>query len=96
MMELGWGDKEIEVRVPSAPLSDKQARDYLLRSNKNVGEWDWEKLANEFNLDELLAVGFDQEELTGAFEDILKDVGADAGDDGEEKQTTCPECGHKF
>ena len=65
MMELGWQDKEIEVRVPNRDLTKREAKKYLLRSNKNVGDWDWDLLANDFELDELLEVGFTEEEMIG-------------------------------
>lgn len=65
MLELGWNDREIEVRVPSRELTKREAKKYLLRSNKNTGDWDWDLLANDFELDELLEVGFTEEEMIG-------------------------------
>jgi hypothetical protein len=65
MIELGWIDKEIEVRIPNRKLNVKEAKKYLLRSNKNIGDWDLDILANQFDLDELLEVGFTEEELFG-------------------------------
>ena len=62
LKRLGREDEEIEVRVPSRPLTEEEAREYLLRSNKNIGEWDWDLLAN-FSEEELRRVGFDREEL---------------------------------
>src|SRR3990167_4256316 len=47
----------IEVSFP--PEQEKRAN---LRLNKNQGEWDFDILANEFELEELAAVGFDEEE----------------------------------
>lgn len=69
MMELGWQNKEIEVRVPNRELTAREAKKYLLRSNKNVGAWDWDLLANDFELDELLEVGFTEEEMVGNFDE---------------------------
>ncbi|MEM0167474.1 MAG: DNA modification methylase [Thermoplasmatales archaeon] len=69
MMELGWQDIEIEVRVPNRDLTKREAKKYLLRSNKNVGDWDWDLLANDFELDELLEVGFTEEEMVGNFDE---------------------------
>ena len=42
LKKLGRDDEEIEVRVPSRPLTEEEAREYLLRSNKNTGEWDYD------------------------------------------------------
>jgi len=58
LKQLGREDEEIEVRVPNRPLTEEEAREYLLRSNKNVGEWDYDLLAN-FDEDLLKEVGFD-------------------------------------
>jgi ParB-like chromosome segregation protein Spo0J len=66
LKRLGRGDEEIEVRVPSRKLTGAEAREYLLRSNRNVGAWDWSLLAN-FDEKELLGVGFSDEELAMGF-----------------------------
>jgi len=39
------------------------ARELNVRLNKNVAEWDFDTLANEFELDDLLDWGFDKGEL---------------------------------
>lgn len=38
-------------------------REANLRLNKNLGEWDFDMLANEFDLEELTAVGFTEKDL---------------------------------
>ena len=40
MQLLGRGNEEIDVRVPSRKLTEQEKDEYLLRSNKNTGEWD--------------------------------------------------------
>jgi len=69
---LGRGDEEIEVRVPNRPLTEAEFRDYLLTSNRSGGSWDFEKLAQEFNLEELLTAGFDSIDLSNIFDDNLE------------------------
>jgi hypothetical protein len=59
MALLGRGDEEIDVRLPSRALTPAEADEYLLRSNKNTGEWDWDLLANNFDEPLLEDVGFD-------------------------------------
>ena len=66
---LGRGDEEIDVRVPNRPLSEKEYKEYLLRSNQNRGDWNWELLAKNFEMEELLEAGFD-EELAFMFDDV--------------------------
>lgn len=55
----------IEVRVPSRQLSDVECKEYLLRSNKNTGDWDVDLLVGNFEPEMLLDVGFTTEELAG-------------------------------
>ncbi len=67
MLLLGRGDEEIDVRVPNRKLTEKEFKEYNLRSNVNVGEWDFNLLAD---LDEsfLSEVGFTSEELDEIFD----------------------------
>jgi hypothetical protein len=74
---LGWDNEEIEVRVPSRPLTEEEAREYLLRSNKNTGEWDFDLLAN-FDEELLKDVGFDSKEIDKIF---ALNLGSDPKDD---------------
>ena len=67
---LGRGSEEIDVRVPNRPLTEKEYKEYLLRSNQNRGDWDWDLLANNFDINELIGAGFD-EELSFMFDDVM-------------------------
>lgn len=67
LKQLGRENEEIEVRVPNRALKEEEAREYLLRSNKNIGDWDWDLLAN-FSEEELNRVGFESEELDKIFD----------------------------
>jgi len=69
---LGRGEEEIEVRVPNRKLNDKEFRDYLLTSNRSGAAWDWEKLAADFGIEELLTAGFDGSDLSNIFDDNLE------------------------
>ena len=71
---MGRGEEEIDVRVPSRLLDEKEATEYLIRSNKNIGEWDFNLLANTFEEEDLLAWGFKEEELGKYFEDDSEEV----------------------
>jgi len=57
------GVKEIECWIPDRELSDKEVEELNIRLNKNTGSWDFDVLANEFELDDLLDWGFDKGEL---------------------------------
>ena len=61
--ELKGLDHEVEVRVPNRELTKEEFDEYLVRSNKNNGEWDWDILANDFEIDDLKDWGFDDSEF---------------------------------
>lgn len=76
MKSLKRGNEEIEVRVPSRLLTEKEAEEYLIRSNKNTGDWDMDLLANQFNCDFLKELGWTDKELGLGVEesDPLKEI----------------------
>lgn len=63
MKALGRGKEEIEVRVPSRILTEKEAEKYLIVSNKNTGEWDYDILCSHWEEEELLQYGFTEEDF---------------------------------
>lgn len=67
MLELGWGDKEIEVRAPNRKLTQKEQRKYLILSNKLKGDWDYDILADQWEIEELFDAGFTEQDLLGHF-----------------------------
>lgn len=54
---------EVDVRVPSRALDEKEVEEYVIRSNKNTGEWDFDILANQFDISELVDWGFNIEDF---------------------------------
>ena len=66
-------------------------KEYLVRSNKNVGSWDWDLLGNDYDLDQLSEWGFSDKD----FDFLLSDEEETTGT-GAKKECQCPECGHKF
>jgi len=63
MQLLGRGEEDIDVRVPDRLLTHQEVKEYNIRSNKNTGQWDFEILANNFEIPDLLEWGFDDKEL---------------------------------
>ena len=57
------GVKEVECWIPDRELSDKEVEELNIRLNKNTGSWDFDVLANEFEIDDLLEWGFERNEL---------------------------------
>jgi DNA modification methylase len=84
MQELGRGKEVIDVRVPNRELTEKEFKKYLLRSNKNTGEWDMDGLANNFDIDLLKEVGFSDDDFGNIFgsepgtQDDIPDVEEDS------------------
>lgn len=57
---------EIDARVSSRPLTEKEREKLTAYLHKGaVGGWDWDMLANNFEVDELLEWGFSEEDLSG-------------------------------
>lgn len=56
------GIEEADVRVPSRKLNDAEERELNVRLNKNLGDWDWQRLG-DFDRDLLLDAGFEEGEL---------------------------------
>ncbi len=74
MKEYGNG-AEIDVRVPSRTLADREVEELNIRLNKNTGSFDFDALANNFEVDDLLDWGFEPFEL--GIEDETDDTDAE-------------------
>lgn len=57
------GVKKVEVWVPQRLLDTGEVAELCIRLNRNGGEWDWDALANDFEIEELIDWGFDAGEL---------------------------------
>jgi DNA modification methylase len=67
---LDRGEERIEARVPNRKLTKQEYDQYLLASNRVHGDWDWDKLAENFDIDVLLASGFDDTDMSHLFDDV--------------------------
>lgn len=57
-------DYEVDVRVSSRPLTDKEREKLVIFLHKGAaGEWNFDMLANDFEFDDLVDWGFSPEEL---------------------------------
>ena len=93
-------DFEVAVRVSSRELSEKERERLTVLLHKGAaGEWDFDILANEFELDELLEWGFSELDLqiAGALVPDFEPVDESEQPRLDQKApVTCPECGHEF
>ena len=86
------GLKEIECWIPERQLDEKESEEMLLRLNRNHGAFDYDILANEFEVPDLLDWGFKLEEL----ELIDPEEVESEEKDKKKKLKTCPGCGLEF
>jgi site-specific DNA-methyltransferase (adenine-specific) len=84
-------EHEIDVRVPNRQLNKQELDEYLIRSNKNVGDWDFDILKDNFDIADLLDFGFDKDELLKNFLIDEKDIVED--EPPELKETTIVKTG---
>jgi len=65
---LGRGDELIDVRIPNRKLTEDEAKQYLIASNKLGGDWDVDLLKG-FEVDLLLDSGFDDLEIASFWDE---------------------------
>lgn len=57
------GHKQTECWVPDRALTPEEIDELNISLNLHTGEWDWNKLANEWDVDLLVMLGFDPKEF---------------------------------
>ncbi len=92
-----FGDVEVAVRVASRPLTEKEREKLTVYLHKGAtGEWDFDLLANEFEIDELLEWGFESFELGLGGDDVSSPDEFPEYDDDIETEYCCPKCGYEW
>jgi DNA modification methylase len=65
------GDTEVDVYVPDRMLTPKQEEEVLVRANANTaGQWDWDLLANNFELEEINEWGLEVPDMNITTEEL--------------------------
>lgn len=82
--------KEVDVYVPTETLSDKQVEELCIRLNKNVGSFDFDILANSWDIEHLLEWGFDASELELDIEEV------ESKEKTKDETLKCEMCGQKL
>ena len=75
----------VEIPVINSELTQPEADEYLLRSNKNTGEWDYD-LLKAFDADALLSFGFQDYEIKSDRDETLAQYEA-TGDEPSKKDS---------
>ena len=63
LMSTFGKDAKIDVRVPSRELTKWEVEELNIRLNKNTGSWEFDVLANNFDVEDLMDWGFKPYEL---------------------------------
>jgi len=84
------GLKEVECYVPDRKLTEKEIEELNIRLNKNTGDFDFDILANQFEIHDLVEWGFALNEL-----DVSVEAEKPASQEAEEELNICPTCGQK-
>jgi hypothetical protein len=85
--------KEVECWVASDAMSDSDVDELCIRLNRNHGSFDWDMVANQFDMADLVCWGFQEEEFLGMDESARE---VEEPEVPKKKNKICPNCGHEF
>lgn len=85
------GHKKVEVYVPVTTLTPQQVDELNIRLNRNTGEWDYDMLANEYEIGDLVYYGFTTEQLVS-----LPTLDDPEASEGAAQEKLCETCGQKI
>lgn len=77
MVEAGW--QEVPVRV--VDWSEDKQREFVIKDNVSGGEWDWDLLANSWDIEDLEAWGLDTPDSWHEPEEIEEDEAPEVTED---------------
>ena len=83
--------KNVECWIPDCELTDEQIDKLCIGLNKHQGTFDYDILANDWNMNDLLEWGFNEETLMGIFNEEEKESSSK-----QKKKKICPNCSHEF
>jgi hypothetical protein len=94
------GQEFVDCYVPDRSLTPKQEEAVIVRMNKNVaGEWDFDILKSEFDLENLLDWGFSEIDFPKMLEPVDysdKNSEIDTDNFGNDLNAMCPKCSFEF
>jgi ParB-like chromosome segregation protein Spo0J len=85
--------------IISSKLDENLIKQRIIKDNHHYGQDDFDSLANNYEIEDLLHAGFTEQELSLNIE--VKDNQYQPSDDESEKEDkkkvkSCPNCGHEF
>ena len=84
--------KEIPCIVEEG-IDEEKLKKRIILDNKTFGEFDFDILANEWDINVLIECGFSPEDLIGDLKNISDD---ERNDEAEEECKVCEKCGSKL
>ena len=105
--KLGMKDIPDEWTIAATDLTPEQQKEFVLRDNVQLGDWDFEMLSAEFGEFDFVEIGMDMPEIdvkNPSFydsdttdEDVENtDISPKTNDDKQYLELICPECGHEY
>lgn len=91
LQDMGY--REVSCMIPERLLTPKEIEEAVIRHNKNTGEFDYDILANEWQMPDLIEWGFEEKEIFGIADTIDDDI---VEDEQEKKSKLCPHCGKEI
>jgi hypothetical protein len=80
----------VDCWVPDEPIQEKDVEELMLRLNRNHGEFDYDILANSFEVPDLIDYGFTVTEM----DLLLEHVETEEQEPTKKKKKECPNCGY--
>lgn len=59
MFDAGYGELEIPAMIPPKKLTEKEKKEIIISDNVHEGDWDWDLLANSFDVNDLKEWGLE-------------------------------------
>lgn len=88
--------KFVECWIAEEQLSDEDVDELCIGLNLHQGKFDFDILANQWDVLDLLNYGFTEDQLLGICKDS-DEVSSEEKQQGKKKlQKSCPNCGHEF
>jgi ParB-like chromosome segregation protein Spo0J len=87
--------KTVQCWQSDRQLTDEEVDELCIGLNLNQGRFDFEILANEWDVLKLLDYGFTEEQLLGTCKEAEEVLAADK-QEKKKKEKLCPACGHVF
>lgn len=84
--QLGWKDVPC---IVEKDLSDEVIQKRIILDNAHFGSFDWDALANDWDIDVLLSAGLTPEELIGRVEEVEE---IETKEEKEKPMKKCPHC----